>query len=184
LTADVTTVDLEKCKAVGMNDYISKPVDERLLYGKIVELFKKHSPLQENHAEKPGVTTQGQPSGRSKCVDLTYLFKRTKTHPELMIEMIELYLEQTPILTGRLKQGLAEKNWNSVYGAIHKMIPSFSIMGMNKDIEAMSLKIQEYASSGNHPEEIELLIGKVDIACAQACIELKEELKLIERKRI
>ena len=36
LTADVTTVDLQKCKAVGMNDYISKPVDEKLLYSKIV----------------------------------------------------------------------------------------------------------------------------------------------------
>jgi len=39
LTADVTTVDLAKCKAVGMNDYISKPVDERLLYSKIIELL-------------------------------------------------------------------------------------------------------------------------------------------------
>ena len=26
LTADVTTVDVEKCKAFGMNDYISKPI--------------------------------------------------------------------------------------------------------------------------------------------------------------
>ena len=41
LTADVTTVDLAKCKAVGMNDYIAKPVDERLLYSKIVDLLKK-----------------------------------------------------------------------------------------------------------------------------------------------
>ncbi len=40
LTADVTTVDLAKCKAVGMNDYIAKPVDERLLYSKIIGLVK------------------------------------------------------------------------------------------------------------------------------------------------
>ncbi|TDE30566.1 response regulator [Flavobacterium ranwuense] len=40
LTADVTTVDLEKCKAVGMNDYIAKPIDEKLLFSKIVELTK------------------------------------------------------------------------------------------------------------------------------------------------
>jgi PAS domain S-box-containing protein len=40
LTADVTTVDLEKCKAVGINDYISKPLDEKLLYHKIVGLTK------------------------------------------------------------------------------------------------------------------------------------------------
>jgi len=40
LTADVTTVDVEKCKAVGMNDYISKPLDEKLLYSKILDLIK------------------------------------------------------------------------------------------------------------------------------------------------
>ncbi|SHM71445.1 CheR family methyltransferase [Flavobacterium xanthum] len=40
LTADVTTVDLEKCKGAGMNDYIAKPIDEKLLYSKIVELIQ------------------------------------------------------------------------------------------------------------------------------------------------
>ncbi len=41
LTADVTTVDVEKCKTVGMNDYISKPIDEKLLYSKIMKYLKK-----------------------------------------------------------------------------------------------------------------------------------------------
>ena len=41
LTADVTTVDLAKCRAVGMNDYVAKPVDEKLLYSKIISLVKK-----------------------------------------------------------------------------------------------------------------------------------------------
>ncbi len=38
LTADVTMDDLEKCKAVGMNGHISKPIDEKKLHKKIVEL--------------------------------------------------------------------------------------------------------------------------------------------------
>jgi PAS domain S-box-containing protein len=183
LTADVTTVDLEKCKAVGMNDYISKPVDERLLYSKIIELFKKQLPVQENLAEKPGVTAQGLPSGRSKCVDLTYLYKRTKTNPGLMTEMIELYLVQTPSLVDKMKQSLDEKDWKSVYSAVHKMIPSFSIMGMSKDFETMAVKIQEYAASGTHLEEITGLIHNVDTICTQACMELKEEMKLIEKNK-
>jgi len=41
LTADVTTVDVGKCEAVGMNDYISKPIDEKLLYSKIIKYLKK-----------------------------------------------------------------------------------------------------------------------------------------------
>jgi len=36
-------VDVEKCKAVGMNDYVSKPLDEQILYSKIVGLL--HSTL-------------------------------------------------------------------------------------------------------------------------------------------
>ncbi len=41
LTADVTTVDFSKCHALGMDDYISKPVDEKELYKKIISLVKK-----------------------------------------------------------------------------------------------------------------------------------------------
>ena len=41
LTADVTTVDLAKCKAVGMDDYFAKPIDEKLLYNKIIGVVRK-----------------------------------------------------------------------------------------------------------------------------------------------
>ncbi len=41
LTAGVTTVDVEKCKEIGMNDYIAKPVNEKTLHTKILELIKK-----------------------------------------------------------------------------------------------------------------------------------------------
>jgi CheY-like chemotaxis protein len=40
LTADVT-VDVEKCIAAGMNDYISKPLDEKVLYTKIIDLVAR-----------------------------------------------------------------------------------------------------------------------------------------------
>jgi len=41
LTADVTTADVNKSKEFGMDDYISKPFNDKLLYRKIVELVKK-----------------------------------------------------------------------------------------------------------------------------------------------
>jgi CheY-like chemotaxis protein len=45
LTADVTTVDVEKCKAAGMNDYVAKPIDENILYTKIINLVNKLNPI-------------------------------------------------------------------------------------------------------------------------------------------
>lgn len=47
LTADVTTVDVEKCKAAGMNDYVAKPIDENILYAKIMSLVRKPNPVVE-----------------------------------------------------------------------------------------------------------------------------------------
>ena len=70
LTADVTTVDLAKCKAVGMNDYIAKPIDERLLYKKIVELVKKPMLLKYKRREE----NNGGQNKKIKCIDLK-LFK-------------------------------------------------------------------------------------------------------------
>ena len=133
LTADVTTADLRKCKAAGMNSYISKPVDEKLLYARIVDLLKKGSPVKE--------------PVRSKCIDLTYLSNRTKANPELMKEMIRLYLDQTPDLIDILKRSLANKDWDSIHGAAHKMIPSFSIMGIPQEFENLAKMVQEYSST-------------------------------------
>ena len=49
LTADVTTVDLDKCKAVGMNDYLAKPVDEKLLYSKIIGFANKSTHPEDDN---------------------------------------------------------------------------------------------------------------------------------------
>jgi PAS domain S-box-containing protein len=172
LTADVTTVDLKKCKAVGMNDYIAKPIDERLLYNKIIEVLMKPVQVQDIQT--------GMPVSRSKCVDLTYLYKRTKANKELMIEMIALYLEQTPSLINRMKQSLYDKDWNTLYTSVHKIIPSFSIMGMHKDFETIAKKIQEYASTQEHLDEVQELVIQLENICSQACEELKEEHNLIK----
>lgn len=176
LTADVTTADLEKCKTVGMNDYISKPVNEKLLYRKIVDSFTNSIPEKE----KENIQAI-HPGARLKCVDLTYLYKRTKANPDLMMEMISLYLEQTPVLVEKMKQGLREVNWDSVYSAAHKMIPSFSIMGIHKEYEDMAKKIQEYAGDRQHPDEVQGLVDKIDTICSHACTELKAEYNLIKK---
>jgi PAS domain S-box-containing protein len=177
LTADVTTVDLAKCKAVGMNDYIAKPVDERLLYSKIVSAVKK-SVLIDGTKE-----TLNSVIKKLKCTDMDYLNRRTKSNPTLMMEMISLYLEQTPTLINTMKQSLQEKDWKSLYAAVHKMIPSFSIMGISTDFENMAKKVQEYASTQQQTEGIPDLVKQLEVICNQACQELKEEFNKIKNAK-
>jgi CheY-like chemotaxis protein len=177
LTADVTTVDLAKCKAVGMNDYIAKPVDERLLYSKIVGLVKKPCLAKENNPdgnEKDDCVT-------NRCIDLDYLNHRTKSNPQLMMEMISLYLEQTPPLINSMKKSLQAKDWQSLHSAVHKMIPSFSIMGISSDFENMAKKVQEFAISQQQTDGINELVTKISNVCTQACKELEVEFVKIKK---
>jgi CheY-like chemotaxis protein/HPt (histidine-containing phosphotransfer) domain-containing protein len=176
LTADVTTVDLAKCRTVGMNDYISKPVDERILYSKIAGLVKKNISATE---QKENDTGQNR---KFKFIDLDFLSRRTKSDPVLMMQMISLYLEQTPTLIKEMKKSLLDKDWNALHAAVHKIIPSFSIMGISQDFENMAKQVQEYASRQNQIDGIPDLVLKLEDVCTQACIELEEEYKTIKNK--
>jgi hypothetical protein len=97
-----------------------------------------------------------------------------------MMQMISLYLEQTPTLISEMKKSLMNKDWNSLYAAVHKIIPSFSIMGISPDFENMAKQVQEYASRQNQIDGIPDLVLKIENVCTQACIELEEEYKSIK----
>jgi CheY-like chemotaxis protein len=173
LTADVTTVDLDKCRAVGMNDYIAKPVDERLLYHKIINLVK--ATYASNKLNKPVFIPP-----KSKCIDLSYLNKRTKSDPALMMEMISLYLNQTPQLVNAMNKSYENKDWKSLYAAVHQMIPSFAIMGISHDFENMARKVQEFAGIREQSDTIPALVLQLANICTQSCVELKEEYDTIK----
>jgi len=179
LTADVTTVDLAKCRAVGMNDYIAKPVDERILYSKIVALTKKATDLTDLiviNEESPDLIE----IKKIKCIDLDYLNTRTKSNPQLMMEMISLYLEQTPPLISAMKKALQNKDWESLHASVHKMIPSFAIMGMSVDFENMARKVQDYVGVLQQTDSINKMVVQLSDVCTQACKELEIEFNRIK----
>jgi CheY-like chemotaxis protein len=178
LTADVTTVDLAKCKAVGMNDYVAKPIDERLLYSKIIGLVKKPILIIEEKI------SDGMKTEKIKYVDLQYLNKLTKSNPKLMTDMIQVYLKQTPPLIETMKQSLANEDWISLKSAAHKLIPSFTIMGISSDFEKMAHKIQEYASNIESMGNINELILQLEVVCNSAYIELENELNTIKNTTV
>ena len=173
LTADVTTSDLTKCTAVGMNDYLSKPVDEKLLYGKILGLVKKARLAQTPDAPKSSAAT------KTNYTNLAYLHKVTKSDPALMQAMIALYLEQTPPLVQVMKQSLRTQDWPALHAAVHKMIPSFSIVGINPDFEKMAKKIQGYANTEPQNEAIHDLVLQLETICTEACKELEGALSTL-----
>lgn len=171
LTADVTTADLDKCKSVGMDDYISKPVDERLLQSKIILYLARANAMKEKQSATP--------EKKEKYVDLSFLSQRTKGDPGLMGEMISLYLGQTTLLIKEMLVSAKSKDWKALQSVAHKMIPSFSIVGIAKQYEDVARTLQESARTGEDQDGIKALVVTLEHVLTLACEELEVEFSLI-----
>jgi CheY-like chemotaxis protein len=178
LTADVTTVDLAKCKAVGMNDYIAKPVDERVLYSKIVGLVRKPLPKSTK------ISTIAKENKKFTYTDFAYLKHCTNDNPVLMLEMISAYLEQTPLVIEDMKHSFATQDWHALNADIHKILPSFSIMGFSSEVEGMAKRIQDFARNQLLAEDALELTLELELICTQAYQELELEYSRIENMKL
>ena len=99
------------------------------------------------------------------------------------MEMIELCLQQTPPLINSMTRSLLEKDWETLHSTVHKMIPSFSIVGIHADFETMAKKIQEFASAKQEEDEIQSMVTQLEKVLAQACEELEEEFNKIKNTK-
>ncbi|MEP7142751.1 MAG: chemotaxis protein CheB [Ferruginibacter sp.] len=172
ITADITQEAIEKAKAVGMNDYITKPVDEKLLFKKILSLLKIPLNSDEIRNGKNGVPGNIP----SKCTNLTYLKHRSKSDPTLIKEMILIFLDQTPTLVSAMRESLKNSDWTLLQAATHKLLPSFNIMGFDKDYQNMAKKIQEYDGDPDQENIIKEIVFKIEACCKRAYKELQQEL--------
>ena len=180
LTADVTTVDVEKCRAVGMNDYISKPIDDKLLYSKIIKYLKLAQPDRpgaDDAPEQPAPAVAG-------VVDFAYLRKITKSDAR-MGEMIGLYLQEIPQLVETMRGAIARKDWLTLKQATHSIVPTFATMGMDPELEQVAKSMQSLATAlismgeGAGAQDIGRLEGwlaRIAGACGRAAQELEAKL--------
>jgi CheY-like chemotaxis protein/HPt (histidine-containing phosphotransfer) domain-containing protein len=174
LTADVTTVDLEKCKAVGMDDYISKPIDDKLLYKKINKFLKAQPEGTETKPKSNNMKENDE--GSEKITNLDFLRELTKNNPEMIAEMINVYLEETPQLLNRMKQSIRNKDFQGLRAAAHSIIPSFSTMGMDEKYTALAKTIQEQATKKEDLQGIQDNLSRLEKVCESAFKELKQDL--------
>ncbi len=190
LTADVTTVDVEKCKAVGMNDYISKPIDDKLLYSKIIK-YLKNADYDKNAVFSNREKIKAPPL---TCVNFDYLKRITKTEAR-MAEMIGLYLQEIPQLVQAMKKAIEAREWHALKSATHSIIPTFATMGIHPESEEAAKALQALAVIliANGPAEaaseetmtrIHALFLKIETVCALTAQELEDKLQTLRLARV
>jgi HPt (histidine-containing phosphotransfer) domain-containing protein len=71
-------------------------------------------------------------------VDLSYLKDVASGSDEFMIDMIDLFLDQTPTYFEQLEQFIVEENWSKVADIAHKIKPTLAFMGVDSARESMA----------------------------------------------
>jgi len=69
-----------------------------------------------------------------------------------------------------------------LHAALHKMIPSFSIVGIDSDYVNKAKKVQQFSDNQLLMTEVQNIVAEIASVCEQACQELEVELKRIKKE--
>ena len=157
-TANAIKGDRDKCLAVGMDEYISKPFLPDELYDILAKFYTNASDITKDH---------------SKLTDLTYLKSVSDGDDQFVIDMVRSFIEKTPALLDELDKAAEGEDWTQVGALAHKLKPNLAFMG----IESLKHLVLDIELSGKDLQHLEILSSKVktlNSRCHEAILELGE----------
>lgn len=86
-------------------------------------------------------------------ISLAYLHDIADGSNEFMVEMIDIFLQQTPDYLNQIEQGIEIGDWATVAEIAHKIRPTFAFIGVDEAKEVMAV-IENKARSGEDLESI------------------------------
>ena len=95
-------------------------------------------------------------------LDLSYLTEMVGHNPEFMIEVFDMFIEQTPFYMAELENALSVENWGELGNCAHKIKPTFSYIGRNdiKDfVQSIEYNARNEIAVEQLPADVERLKG-------------------------
>jgi HPt (histidine-containing phosphotransfer) domain-containing protein len=86
-------------------------------------------------------------------LDLSYLRDMSGNSIEFMIEMIDMFKQQTPLYISELEHALSQKDWPKVSSCAHKIKPTFAYVGRDDARNHMQM-IEQNARELNQLEAL------------------------------
>lgn len=111
-----------------------------------------------------------------KITNLAYLEELGMGDDDLLIEMVEMFLKNTPKSINTLRQHREEGNWQKLAAEAHKLKPNLSYVGLD-EARDMIIKIEKSAKDDPDSDEIGAQIEEVNEICQQAYQELEVQLE-------
>jgi PAS domain S-box-containing protein len=147
LTANAIVEEQKKCRDAGMNDFLSKPIQAKVLLAKIAEyLCPEVSSENSSASNQTGSVSTAitPPSITQVSWDLAALQSQFGSMASLIPQLIPVFLEQTDSIATTLDDMLARQDWRGI------QIKAHSLKGSSGQLLLMELKeaaaaVEQYA---------------------------------------
>jgi len=155
MTAHALAGEKEKCLGAGMDDYISKPINQEQLY-KLINRYAQSSSLDD-----------------TSVIDLEYLRILSKGDEVFEKNMIRSFSIQMPEELEKLKSSIIEKNYEQIGSIAHNMKSTLSYMGLNQ-LTPLLQQIEQECEKQNGITRINDNFTLISATCQLAITEARE----------
>ena len=161
LTAAVLSTEVEEMFAIGINHYLTKPINPNELKNIILnivsntkgEFFETQDTIIQKEATKEKATTTAETTQKgTMTIGLDYLKDFSGGDTGFMTEMMKMFLEQVPDEATKMLDLLRDESWEELGKLAHKMKPNFLMMGL-KDQQMISLEIETLCKTDDFDKE-------------------------------
>ena len=111
--------------------------------------------------------------------DLSYLNEIASGSMEFMIDMINVFLEQTPLYFEQLNEAVAREDWKETGEIAHKIKPTLAFMGVEKAKNEMA-EIERKARNLENLDTIKASLEDINLLCVQLYAKLAEHKQQLE----
>jgi len=172
MTATALKGDQEKCREVGMNDFMLKPFDFNDLYKRLVSLLF-------NESLETGSDDAQKKQKPAKMYDLGLL--EELDDKESLLDVLSLFLDNTPQEVKELEQLVRQKNWNALFRLSHKIKGAVAILQATQ-LASLLGKIEENAKEEKDVSILEKQVEEVCTLFTEMEMQLREEQARINKE--
>jgi CheY-like chemotaxis protein len=134
MTAHAMVGEKEKCLQLGMNDYVSKPIKETVLYN-IIARHSQHIPEKKEESKHH--------------LNLEYLHQLSGNDREFEREILIQFLEQMPAELYELRISIDEPNYDQVRRTAHSLKSTVGYVGLAAELHPYLEQMERDAVAQN-----------------------------------
>ena len=154
LTANAFKNEIDKCLRAGMNDYVTKTFEEKVLVSVIRRYIKIDSEMLPNE-------NNAAPKSEALLYNLTMIHDLSRGNRDFVVRMIEMFCANASEGIAKIKSSFSSGDYDEVRRIAHKLKPGIDNMGV-ESIRSDIRFLENMQDESHQLNKIQLVISKIE----------------------